>query len=669
VSGRLHPSAVDARLLQALERAFATHSVGGETIDVAQLQAAIGLRSEYLARRVHAIFDADGDGVVDRAEFLAAVKSVVFGTEREKLSFAFRVHDHDGDGVITETEMLRMIAISLAESDVAEKASQTPERLTHSLFLAADLDHDGKITFDEFEAAVRKLPALLEKMVRSEALWIAPNEDLLAWLEGGGGKRPGRLARYLENHWREALWVSLWGMTNVALFVAILLGGGSGPWQDQTFLVGHALGVCMDFNGALILVPVMRRLLTRVRASALGRVLPVDEAIAFHRLVGHTLFALALAHGAAFTLSYTQGHPAESVGRLFVGTERGATGALLLLVFAVMWACALGIVRRSSRFELFYFTHLLYVVWLVLAIAHAPSFLVGAAIPLLGFVAEQGVRLARRGKPTAILSTEAQRSGVTRVELERPPGFDFDPGDYVFLRIPEIARGEWHPFTVSSAPENETLTLHVRSLGNWTGALRRLAEAREARGATERVEAYVDGPYGSPSAHIFESRHAVFIGAGIGVTPFASVLESVVRRADGKGARPSKLERVYFFWLNRDQYSFEWFRALLAELEKADHRTLLDIHLCMTGARSGVTSMGLEMAREVLHAAGRSDLITGLRTHTHFGHPDFQALLGEIVRRHAPATVDVYFCGPPGLAKKLRGTCEGLHMTFREERF
>jgi predicted ferric reductase len=398
-------------------------------------------------------------------------------------------------------------------------------------------------------------------------------------------------------------------------------------------------------------------------------VVPVDEAITFHRFVGHTLFALALVHTAAFTTSYLKGHPASGVATLFSATERGATGAALLLVFAVMWAFSLGVIRRSHRFELFYFTHLLYVAWLVLAIAHASSFLFAAAIPLLGFAVEQTSRLVRRGRAAPIVAAEALRSGVTRLEIARPAGFDYEPGDYVFLRIPEIAGREWHPFTLSSAPENATLTAHVRSLGNWTRALRRRVEEREVTGATAPLEAYVDGPYGSPSAHIFQSRAAVLIGAGIGVTPFASVLESFVQRAGGVGPQSSRLERVYFFWLNHDQYSFEWFRDLLAEIEQNSPSVLLEIHLCMTGARAGVTAMGLEMAREVLHGYGRSDLITGLHTHTHLGHPDFQAMLGGIAKKHAPDHVPVFFCGPPGLGRKLRRICEGLHMPFRQERF
>lgn len=82
-----------------------------------------------------------------------------------------------------------------------------------------------------------------------------------------------------------------------------------------------------------------------------------------------------------------------------------------------------------------------------------------------------------------------------------------------------------------------------------------------------------------------------------------------------------------------------------------------------------MTSFGLELARDILHAAGRTDIVTGLRTHTHMGHPDWQELLAGIRDKHAPDTVDVFFCGPAGLARKLEPICRGLGMTFREEQF
>ena len=44
---------------------------------------------------------------------------------------------------------------------------------------------------------------------------------------------------------------------------------------------------------------------------------------------------------------------------------------------------------------------------------------------------------------------------VTHLVIKRPPFFHFKPGDYVYLNIPAIAKYEWHPFTISSAPEQQ----------------------------------------------------------------------------------------------------------------------------------------------------------------------------------------------------------------------
>ncbi len=668
----------DARLLATLERAFAAHAGADGVIDHADLGRALGLRDPDLVRRVLRGFDLNADGVIQKDEFLTGVRTLLFGSDRDKLWFAFRVHDRDDDGVLDQQEVLRMIGISLAESDVTARASQPPEHLSRALFTAADQNQDGKISFDELAAVVSKRPALLRKMTRSEAIWIAPNEELLAWIDelvppsadinglrrsGGAVGTPQKRAPSSIATSRSfeglslAMWIS-WALVNVAVFVIAMLVGEDG---HPAYGIGRALGKCIDFDGALILLPMMRRFLGWVRRSFLGLLVPVDDAVDFHRIVGHTLFALSITHATAFTIAYAAGH---SSPLQLLDTARGLTGVILLIVFTTMWIFSLAFVRRSKRFELFYFTHLLYVVWLGVAIAHAPQFLWAAGVPILGFLMEQALRLRRRGRKATVIASEAMRSGVTRLEFDKPKDLAAGAGDYVFLRIPKIAKHEWHPFTISSAPERSTLAFHIRSLGNWTAALR---EHVERSPNDVELIAYVDGPYHSPTAPIFESRFVVLIGAGIGVTPFASVLESIVLRA--KGARPGKLERAHFFWLNRDAYSFEWFAQLLAELEREDTRELLDMHLCMTGARSGVATLGLEIAREVMHAAGRSDVVTGLRTKTHFGQPDWQTMLGLIAAEHKGERVDVFYCGPPALANKLKPICERLDMTFREEKF
>ena len=77
--------------------------------------------------------------------------------------------------------------------------------------------------------------------------------------------------------------------------------------------------------------------------------------------------------------------------------------------------------------------------------------------------------------------------------------------------------------------------------------------------------------------------------------------------------------------------------------------------------------MDSDIAREVLHAAGRSDIVTGLRTHTHAGPPDGSCR--NIARLHPSEPGDVFFCGPPGLAETVRKIAGRVGMRFHEERF
>lgn len=662
------PKLFDAELIATLDRAFATHAGADSVIDAVELQRAIGLRSEYLAQRMLAAFDRDRDGVIRRDEFLEGVRRLVFGSDREKLAFAFEVHDADGDGLLVLDEVHRMIATSLVDSDIAERASQPPWALARVFFERADKNRDGRITFEEFEATLRERPELITRMVRTEALWIAPDADLVPEYATPRVARRHRLARFLQNRLPAFSVVLGFALVNALVLTSTLALADAE--EHPLVVIGRALGWCLAMDVGVVLVPTMRRLLTWVRSSVIGRFLPIDESIDFHRLVGNVLVVLAVLHAGGFVAAYAVGHEVSDARALFTlvfGTFRGATGAIALGLLIVLWAFAQAPIRRSRHFELFHLTHLLYAPFLVLVAVHAPWFLAVAGVPLLAHLVEIARRGFSRGARTWVAEAEPLASGVTRLRIVPPTGFTFSPGDYVFLRIPAIARSEWHPFTLSSAPGRHHLEVHVRSLGNWTEELRRVAAARVASNDTRPLEVFVDGPYGTPSAHIFESEHAVFIGAGIGVTPFAAVLDDLLARADS--GRGTNLRKVHFFWLNRDQTSFEWFVALLHELEKRDARKLIEFHLCMTRGRSGVTALALEASRSLLHTSGRTDLVTGLRSHTHFGHPDWNAMLGQIALQSRARRVDVFFCGPAGLAKKLRPLCEKLGMSFREEQF
>lgn len=88
---------------------------------------------------------------------------------------------------------------------------------------------------------------------------------------------------------------------------------------------------------------------------------------------------------------------------------------------------------------------------------------------------------------------------------------------------------------------------------------------------------YIDGPFGSASEDVFKFEIAVLVGAGIGVTPFASILKSIWYRLNYPQSK-TRLRKVYFFWICRDFGSLEWFRSLLMAIEAQDLEHRIEIH-------------------------------------------------------------------------------------------
>lgn len=100
---------------------------------------------------------------------------------------------------------------------------------------------------------------------------------------------------------------------------------------------------------------------------------------------------------------------------------------------------------------------------------------------------------SNRGK-TYISSGLLLPSKVIHLVIKRPFHFCFRPGDYVFINIPAIAKYEWHPFTLSSAPEQDDyIWLHIRAVGEWTNRLYDFFEREQERLHNGEVAACIPG--------------------------------------------------------------------------------------------------------------------------------------------------------------------------------
>lgn len=71
-----------------------------------------------------------------------------------------------------------------------------------------------------------------------------------------------------------------------------------------------------------------------------------------------------------------------------------------------------------------------------------------------------------------------------------------------------------------------------------------------------------------------------------------------------------------------------------------------------------------------------TDAVTGLRTPTNFGRPNWDLVFRAIRRLHSPGEAGVFFCGPKGLGSQLHVKCnqysegrKGFRFVWGKENF
>merc|ERR1712242_686538 len=136
------------------------------------------------------------------------------------------------------------------------------------------------------------------------------------------------------------------------------------------------------------------------------------------------------------------------------------------------------------------------------------------------------------------------------------------------------------------------------------------------------------------------------------------------------------LRKVDFFWINREQRSFEWFISLLSqlEIEQAEQggamERFLDMHMYITSAlqKTDMKAVGLQLALDLLHEKEKRDLVTGLKSRTIAGRPNWNKVFTQI-REQSKGRITVFYCGNPILAKVLRQKCDEFGFHFCKEVF
>ncbi|XP_028167953.1 NADPH oxidase 5, partial [Ostrinia furnacalis] len=775
------------------------------------------------------------------------------------------------------------------------------------------------ITFEALRHQLSKHDGLLENLFISIDRWLVPPKptpEPTSFLQRLNRLKPYQLSvPYFKNNYVFVGYLAVFFLVNLGLFVSRAI---EYRHHHGFVIVARACGQCLNFNCAWVLVLMLRHCITQLRARGLSAALPLDHHIYLHKLTGVLVAVYSVVHTIMhlcnFSLivvndpitnanNYTLNEWLLTSRPGLFGLVSGCanpTGVALCLVLAIVFGCSQPCIRRGGSFEVFYWTHLLYIPFWVLLLFHGPNFWKWFVLPGTVYVIERVVRLvwmrSEHGK-SYISSGILLPSRVTHLVVKRPPHFEFRAGDYVFVNVPAVAAYEWHPFTISSAPEQtEHIWLHVRGVGEWTNRLYEYFEQEHARlhgsnavhdkvartsssqsnvskrkgslGLKKRsvdfspvgyvndgfsieeekpngdlkvlspavrsavfltpqkleksrsmpdvmnnqkkkqrllvlrdymrsesensfdlrslrsarvtgayrspqlralahsfrylrtkpaavalpaprdqdrrrsndsiltiarrrlskslspdkdvesvadkpvinvvspsesssdgtsmdypigkpLEIFLDGPYGAASSHIFGAQHAALVAAGIGVTPFASILQAIMCRHWAARAvcprckhafhtaAPShgtSLKKVDFFWINREQRSFEWFVSLLSQLEmeqaELGGERFLEMHMYITSAlqRTDMKAVGLQLALDLLHEKEKRDLITGLKTRTNAGRPNWDKVFKQLQEQNK-GKVTVFYCGPPQLARVLRVKCDQFGFNFRKEVF
>ncbi|KAI4983608.1 hypothetical protein ZWY2020_025474 [Hordeum vulgare] len=631
-----------------------------------------------------------------------------------RLQIFFDMVDTNVDGRITREEVQELIVLSASANKLSRLKEQAEE---YALLIMEELDPEG-LGYIEVPHRTRTntaalLPSWALLLQRdaymsysrplssgsgSAAQWSqdigAQEKPATAAAPGRGGWRwsprraAGRARVAAEENWRRAWVLALWVAAMAALFA----------WRFAQYrrsvafeVMGHCLPTAkgaaetLKLNMALVLLPVCRITLTRLRSSWARFVVPLDDCIAFHKEEKPTY-------------------------RSLLSGVVGVTGVVMVALMAVSFTLAARPLRRASTrrtrlpsplghlagFNAFWYSHhLLVVVYLLLLVHGWFMFLVSKwyqrttwmyiAVPFALHVGERTLRALRsKAYAAKILKVCLLPGNVLTITMSKPYGFRYRSGQYVFLQCPTISPFEWHPFSITSAPGDDYISVHIQTRGDWTQELKHIfvenymspcLPGRASFGDLGMAEQkspprlLVDGPYGAPAQDFRNYDVLLLVGLGIGATPFISILRDLlnnikladelmdlsmetsrsedssnttfsVSTASSNKRRAYRTSRAHFYWVTRERIVrgvIELHNYLTSVYEERDARTTL-----------------LSMVQALNHAKNGIDIVSGTRVRTHFARPNWKEEFTRISAKHPGSTVGVFYCGKPTLAKELK---------------
>ncbi|MFJ4634053.1 ferric reductase-like transmembrane domain-containing protein [Streptomyces sp. NPDC088847] len=325
---------------------------------------------------------------------------------------------------------------------------------------------------------------------------------------------------------RRALWTFV--TINVAIVEFLFVNSISG---------GNPTLIAARFFGAQATLLTAFQLLLVARMPWLDRRLGMDRLTLWHRWIGFGLLWTVLIHAVLIVAAYAD-LANTSMTKTFLtlsGVSASLLGMLAAAVMVVIGVASTRSLRRRLPYEVWHALHLLLYVALGMTFVHqllettafaATTFAIAywRALWLFTFgtllIGRVVVPVWRNGYHRFRVSAVVRESGdvvsvhVTGRHLDRLPAM---PGQFFIWRFP--GHNHWwlaNPFSLSAAPDGDTLRLTAKAVGSTSAGLHQLPVG---------TRAFLEGPYGALTSLHRSREGALLIAGGMGITPIRALLE------------------------------------------------------------------------------------------------------------------------------------------------
>lgn len=320
-------------------------------------------------------------------------------------------------------------------------------------------------------------------------------------------------------------------------------------WSTMLELTGLRFGAIGLYCLAFLFLPV-------ARGSVLLRMIdiPFEHATRYHVWLGHLTMLLFTLHGLFYVVAWAmQGHLLEELIQWKDIGVANLAGVISLAAGLLMWVTSLSSVRKKY-FELFFYTHQLYVVFVVFFALHVGDFVFSiTAGGIFLFMLDRFLRFCQSRKTVDVISASCRPCGTIELILSKPKNLPYNALSFVFIQVKELSWLQWHPFSVSSTPMNgkNHLAVLIKVLGDWTSKLgNHICEKSEEVAFKEQSHAKlsvsVEGPYGHERPYHLMYENLILVAGGIGISPFLAVLSDILHRI--KDCAPCRPRNVLLIW-------------------------------------------------------------------------------------------------------------------------